>query len=162
MRWPVKHRQHRARLVQQEREVRHQALHPIHLARFVQQEVTLRHREVHRVRRAQVEHLIRWLVKHRHYRARHVPLEHTAQLSVPQQMQPASPALLDYRRFPGKQPVGGHWQSLVRVAKVLPLHRCRHRGSCFLLAAGKQDLVTPVLLTCTTRPRTCGQRLLQA
>jgi hypothetical protein len=108
MRWLVKHRQHRARLVQQEREVRHQALHPIHLARFVQQEVTLRHREVHLALRAQVAHSMRWLVKHR---ARHVPLEHTAQFPVPQQMQPASRAQLDYRRFRGKEPADGHWQN---------------------------------------------------
>ena len=105
MRWPVKHR---ARLVLQEREVRHQALHPIHLARFVQQEVTLRRREVHLALRAQVVHLIRWLVKHR---ARHAPLEHTARFPVPQQMQPASRAQLDYLRFRGKEPADGHWQN---------------------------------------------------
>ena len=108
MRWLVKHRQHRARRVLQEREVRHQALHPMHLARFVQQEVTLRRREAHLALRAQVVHLIRWLVKHR---ARHVPLEHTARFPVPQQMQPASRAQLDYLRFRGKEPADGHWQN---------------------------------------------------
>ncbi len=93
MRWLVKHRQHRARLVLQEQEeVRHRALRPAHLARFVQQEVTLRYLEVHLALCAQVAHLMRWPIKHR---ARHAPLEHTVQLPVPHQLQPASRAQLD-------------------------------------------------------------------
>jgi hypothetical protein len=147
MRWPVKHRQHRARLVLQEQgEVRHQALHQVHLARFVQQEVTLRHREVHLALRAQVAHLIRWLVKHR---ARYAPLEHMAQLPGPPQLQPA---LCPHRL--GTQPESP------KVVTVLPQLRCRLKG-WFLSLAANQASDSPVLWTCTTRAQTRGRRLRQ-
>ena len=147
MRWPVKHRQHRARLVLQEQEVRHRALHPMHLARFVQQEVTLRHREVHLALRAQVAHLMRWLVKHR---ARHVRLEHTARFPVPPQLQPAL--------CPHRLGTGRTWLKI--AVRLLP-HRYRRKGSCFSLAVG-QVQVTPVLWSCITRARTRGRRLRRA